>query len=76
MKVLAGLVAVALLVVVIEDSTRLLAYLPWLLLAACPLMHMFLHRGHGHRQRGHARHEADPTAATMRDPHHLAGGES
>jgi hypothetical protein len=30
--------------------------LPWLLLAACPLMHLFMHGGHGghgdHRGRG------------------------
>ena len=24
------------------------ALLPYLLLAACPLMHVFMHRGHGH----------------------------
>lgn len=28
------------------------ALLPFLLLAACPLMHLFMHRGHG----GHGRH--------------------
>ena len=31
-----------------------LPYLPWLLLAACPLLHLFMHHGHGghegHRQ--------------------------
>lgn len=25
-----------------------LPYLPYLLLLACPLLHLFLHRGHGH----------------------------
>jgi hypothetical protein len=25
-----------------------LGLLPWLLLAACPLMHAFMHGGHGH----------------------------
>jgi hypothetical protein len=24
-----------------------LPYLPWLLLLACPLLHVFMHRGHG-----------------------------
>jgi hypothetical protein len=30
-----------------------LPWLPWLFLAACPLMHMFMHHGHGgHHHRG------------------------
>jgi hypothetical protein len=28
----------------------LVPYLPWLLLLACPLMHLFVHRGHGGRR--------------------------
>jgi hypothetical protein len=28
-------------------------YLPWLLLLACPLMHVFMHGGHGYH-RGHS----------------------
>ena len=31
-----------------EHRAHVLPYLPWLLLAACPLMHVFMHRGHGH----------------------------
>lgn len=27
---------------------HVLALLPYLFLAACPLMHLFMHRGHGH----------------------------
>jgi hypothetical protein len=27
---------------------HVLALLPYAVLAACPLMHMFMHRGHGH----------------------------
>jgi hypothetical protein len=26
-----------------------LGYVPWLILLACPLMHVFMHRGHGHK---------------------------
>lgn len=33
-------------------------YLPLLLLAACPLMHFFMHRGHGHG--GHERAADQP----------------
>ena len=30
-----------------EHRAHVLPYLPWLFLAACPLMHMFMHHGHG-----------------------------
>jgi len=30
-----------------------LSWLPWLLLLACPLLHVFMHRGHG----GHGGHD-------------------
>jgi Protein of unknown function (DUF2933) len=33
-----------------EHRAHVLPWLPWLLLAACPLMHVFMH--HGHRDRG------------------------
>ena len=32
---------------------HLLAALPYLLLLACPLMHLFMHGGHGHRHGDH-----------------------
>ena len=31
-----------------EHRAHVLPYLPWLILAACPLMHVFMHGGHGH----------------------------
>jgi hypothetical protein len=36
-----------------EHRAHLLGALPWLLLLACPAMHFFMHRGHGHH-RSHA----------------------
>lgn len=30
-----------------EHREHLLGALPWLVLLACPLMHLFMHRGHG-----------------------------
>ncbi|MGC3874594.1 DUF2933 domain-containing protein [Halomonas sp. GXIMD04776] len=30
-----------------EHKVHLLGALPWLILLACPLMHVFMHRGHG-----------------------------
>jgi hypothetical protein len=51
-----------------EHRAHLFAALPWLLLLACPLMHLFMHRGHrahhtndspttGENQGDRARHE-------------------
>ncbi|OGB27044.1 MAG: hypothetical protein A3I66_22495 [Burkholderiales bacterium RIFCSPLOWO2_02_FULL_57_36] len=31
-----------------EHQAHVIEYLPYLLLAACVLMHVFMHRGHGH----------------------------
>jgi len=31
-----------------EHRAHLFGVLPYLLLLACPLMHLFMHRGHGH----------------------------
>lgn len=39
----------------LSHKDHVLALLPYAFLAACPLMHMFMHRGHGHG--GHPRHQ-------------------
>lgn len=39
-------------VLALEQPAHLLGILPWLLLLACPLMHFFMHHGHG-GHRGH-----------------------
>ena len=38
-------------------------YLPYLLLLACPLLHLFMHggRGHGHGARSHEEKDTQPT---------------
>jgi hypothetical protein len=36
-----------------EHRAHVLGALPWLLLAACPLLHLFMHGGHG----GHGGHQ-------------------
>jgi hypothetical protein len=39
-----------------EHTAHVLGALPYLLLLACPLMHLFMHHGHGHgHDRGHDR---------------------
>ena len=48
-----------------EHRAHLFGALPWLVLLACPLMHVFMHRGHhGHHGRGGAPTPADQPAAT------------
>lgn len=47
-----GLVSIALLAIagfflVIEHSVHLYGLLPYALLLSCPLLHLFMHRGHG-----------------------------
>jgi hypothetical protein len=44
-----GFVAVAAYFVIAEHRAHIVPWLPYLLLAACPLMHLFHHRGHDHR---------------------------
>lgn len=36
-------------------------YFPYLLLLACPLMHLFMHRGHGHGEHGSSKASNDQT---------------
>ena len=52
---LALLVAVAVggFYLVTEHTAHLFGVLPYLFLLACPLMHVFMHRGHGHHGHQH-----------------------
>lgn len=34
----------------VTSKDHVLALLPYALLAACPLLHVFMHRGHGHKR--------------------------
>lgn len=47
--VLVGFLVIAGFYLVTEHFAHIIPYLPWLLLLACPLMHVFMHGGHdGH----------------------------
>ena len=50
--VLIGFLAIAAFFLITEHTAHFFGALPWLLLAACPLMHLFMHHGHG----GHSGH--------------------
>jgi hypothetical protein len=57
--VFAGFAVVALFFLLTEHRAHLYGWLPFLLLAACPLMHLFhRHGGHGGHA-GHGSHDAD-----------------
>jgi hypothetical protein len=42
-----GFGIIAAFFLVTEHAAHLFGVLPWLLLLACPLMHLFMHHGHG-----------------------------
>ena len=44
-------------------------YLAWLLLLACPLMHMFMHGGHGARRDREDESSGERTNTTPPSPH-------
>ena len=43
-----GFMAVGAFFVLTEHTAHVLGILPYLLVLACPLMHLFMHHGHGH----------------------------
>lgn len=44
----AGFLALAVFLLFTEHRAHVLGFLPWLILLACPLMHLFMHGGHDH----------------------------
>jgi hypothetical protein len=57
-----------------EHRAHLFGALPWLVLLACPLMHVFMHRGHhGHHGQGDQSRPSDPPGRTP-VPRDNAGG--
>jgi hypothetical protein len=53
--VLLVFLAIAAFYLIAEHWAHLAGVLPWLLLAACPLLHVFMHKGHG-THGGHGDH--------------------
>ncbi len=54
-----GFAAIAAFFLVAEHRAHLIEYLPFLLLLACPLLHLFHHRG-GHDGHRHEQKEGKP----------------
>lgn len=59
--VLWAFLAIAIFFLLTEHRAHLFGALPYLLLLACPLMHLYMHRGHG----GHARHRQDRSSSPV-----------
>ncbi len=57
--VLVGFLAIAAYFLVTEHRAHLYGALPWLLLLACPLMHLFMHHGHGRHSDGGHQHRRE-----------------
>jgi len=54
--------AIAAFFLITEHQAHLWGWLPYLLLLACPLMHIFMHRGHGgHHHQGSHQQEINET---------------
>ena len=54
--------AVAAYFLLTEHLAHVVGALPYLLLLACPLMHLFMHHGHGRHGGGPAHHHGDAQA--------------
>lgn len=57
--VLCGFLGVVGFFLITEHTAHVFGALPYLLLAACPLMHLFMHHGHGHDHGREAEHGHD-----------------
>ena len=58
-----------------EHRAHFFGALPFLLLLACPLMHMFMHGGHGKHGGGHAKDHAERDSNTSADQKKPKAGE-
>lgn len=54
--VLLGALVIAGTLLLTDSRAQIPSALVWLPLILCPLMHLFMHRGHGHQDRGGHRH--------------------
>lgn len=68
MIVLIGFLLIAGFFLVTEHTAHFLGALPYLILLACPLMHLFMHHGHGGHPQGHDAASGGAPAANLNAP--------
>jgi len=66
---LVGFLAVAGYFLISEHQAHFIASLPYLLLLACPLMHVFMHGGHGNHH-GHENRGGETRQKAAKENHH------
>jgi hypothetical protein len=59
--VLCGFLLVAGFYLLTEHTAHVFGALPYLLLLSCPLMHLFMHHGHGGHHGGGGQTKGDPS---------------
>jgi hypothetical protein len=69
--VLIGFMVIAGFFLLSEHRAHLFGVLPYLLLLACPLMHIFMHHGHG--RHGHGEHDASGSQPAIATDSPIAG---
>jgi hypothetical protein len=67
-----GFAAIALVLLWEEHSAHILGAIPYLFILACPLMHIFMHGGHGHG----GRHDHGRGTRSDRESNERDGGKS
>ena len=61
-----GLIVAASYFLLMEHRQHVWQYLPFLILLACPLMHIFMHGGHGHGDHGSKKEDESDQDAYQR----------
>lgn len=64
--VLVGFLAIAGFFLILEHRAHLLGWFPFLIILLCPLMHIFMHRGHGGHGAAPETPESEPAQRSHR----------
>jgi hypothetical protein len=68
-----GFVAIAAYFLITEHQAHVVQYLPFLLLLACPLMHLFHGHGGGHDEEGQAQRRGSQDGKVEGQSKHASG---